>query len=308
MDIAESLPDLLDVTGPKNSGPGDEKAVLKANLRAERTYLVDRWMGHVPTLDAIVAAGGDYVARLRDNIHWEALQARELTDEAVAAGVTFDAVVRVGTKTPGDHPMRVVILRLPAHPKRKPAVTKASTPRTEVRLVTNLLDLPAEMIGLLYRYRWTIKTFFGFFKQTLGCGHLFWDDPRGIRLQAYCALIAYLLIQQTSGRKPTKATFAMLRSSLAGWADWSEAEAHLARLKPVPASKTTSRGNRRPLVAWGRVAVNAAANLASRGAGRRPNEFHNADINADGSESSIPVESIDDAIPRAEQDWQIAIL
>ena len=97
----------------------------------------------------------------------------------------------------------------------------------------------------------------------------------------------------------------MLRSSLAGWADWSEAEAPLARLKPVPASKTTSRGNRRPLVAWGRVAVNAAANLASRDAGRRPNEFHNADINADGSESSIPVESIDDAIPRAEQDWQI---
>jgi len=64
----------------------------------------------------------------------------------------------------------------------------------EIRLITNLLDVPAELIGLIYRYRWTIETFFRLFKQTLGCAHLLWDDPRGIRLQAYCALIACLLI------------------------------------------------------------------------------------------------------------------
>ncbi len=44
LDIAESLPDLLDVTGPKNSGPSDEKVVLKTCLRPDRTYLVDCWM------------------------------------------------------------------------------------------------------------------------------------------------------------------------------------------------------------------------------------------------------------------------
>ena len=240
-DVAESIPDVLDLTGPKNSGGTDEKTVLKSHLRPQRTYLVDRWMGHVLTLEAIVAAGSDYVARLRNNIHLEPLQANELTDEAVAAGVTFDAVVRVGTKGASDHPMRVVILRVPPHPKRKGAVPKGPVPLTEIRLVTNLLDLPAEMIGLLYRYRWTVETFFRFFKQTLGCVHLLWDDPRGIRLQAYCALIAYLLIQQTSGRKPTKATFRMLSFYLTGWADWSEVKAHLDGLKPVTERKMTSR-------------------------------------------------------------------
>ena len=240
-DVAESIPDVLDLTGPKNSGGTDEKAVLKSHLRPQRTYLVDRWMGHVPTLEAIEAAGSDYVARLRNNIHLEALQAHELTAEAVAAGVTFDAVVRVGAKGTGETPRRVVILRVPPHPKRKGAVAKGPVALTEIRLVTNLLDLFAEMIGVLYQYRWTIETFFRFFKQTLGCEHLLWDDPRGVRLQAYCALIAFLLIQQTSGRKPTKATFAMLSYYLSGWAEWSEVEAHLASLKPMTTGKTTSR-------------------------------------------------------------------
>ena len=76
--------------------------------------------------------------------------------------------------------------------------------------MANLLELPAELIGLICSYRWTIETFCRFFKQMLGCTHLLWDDPRGIRLQAYWPLIAYLLIQKSSGRKPTTATFAML--------------------------------------------------------------------------------------------------
>jgi len=241
LDIDDSIPDWLDLTGPKNSGGGDEKAVLKAHLRAERTYVIDRWFGHMPLLDAIVAAGSDYVGRLRNNAHLEVVEARVLTAQAQAAGVVRDAVVRVGTRTHADHPTRVVLLRVPPHAKRRLSKTSATAPPTEIRLVTNLLAMPAELIGLIYQYRWTIETFFRFFKQTLGCAHLLWDDPRGIRLQAYCALIAYLLIQQSSGRQPTKATFAMLSDYLMGLADLDEVQAHLAKLAASQASKTTSR-------------------------------------------------------------------
>ena len=94
---------------------------------------------------------------------------------------------------------------------------------------------------MLYRHRGTIETFLRFSEQTLGCTHLLWDDPRGIRLQAYRAPIADLLIQQTSGREPTRATFAMLSDYLMGWADRSEVEAHLARLRPTGTARTTSR-------------------------------------------------------------------
>jgi len=236
--IQDSIPDCLDLTGPKNSGTGDEKAVLKAHLRPERT---DRWFGHMPTLDAIVAAGSDSVGRLRNNAHLEVVEPRELTTEAQAAGVVGDAVVRVGVTAQADHPTRVVLLRVPPHAKRRLSKAAAEKPPTEIRLVTNLLDLPAELIALIYQSCWTIETFFRFFKQTLGCAHLLWDDPRGIRLQAYYALIACLLIQQSSGIKPTKATFTMLNYYLMGLADRDEVETYLAKLATLPASKKTSR-------------------------------------------------------------------
>lgn len=241
LDIQDSIPNWLDLTGPKNSGTGDEKAVLKAHLRPERTYVVDRWFGHMPTLNAVVAARSDYVCRIRNNAHLEVVEARQLTAEARAVGVVSDAVVRVGVSAQADHPTRVVLLRIPPHAKRRLSKTEAAKPPTEIRLVTNRLDLPAELIALIYQYRWTIETFFRFFKQTLGCVHLLWDDPRGIRLQAYCALIACLLIQQSSGTKPTKATFAMLSYYLMGLAELEEVQAFLAKEAARRAAKKTSR-------------------------------------------------------------------
>ena len=47
-----------------------------------------------------------------------------------------------------------------------------------LRIATNLLDVPAEIIALIYQYRWTIELFFRFFKHVLGCRHLLSDDPR----------------------------------------------------------------------------------------------------------------------------------
>ena len=241
LDIQDLTPDRLALTGPKNSGPGDEKAVLRANLRPERTYVMDRWFGHMPTLNAVAAAGSDYVARVRNNAHLAVVESRPLTPEAQTAGVLSDAVMRVGLAAQADHPTRVVILRVPPHAKRRLSKAALAKPPTEIRLVTNLLDLPAELIALIYQYRWTIETFFRFFKQTLGCAHLLWDDPRGIRLQAYCALIACLLIQQSSGVKPTKAAFAMLSYYLMGLADLDEVQAYLDKEAARRAAKTTSR-------------------------------------------------------------------
>jgi hypothetical protein len=48
---------------------------------------------------------------------------------------------------------------------------------------TNRLDLPAWIIALIYRYRWTIEVFFRFFKHVLDCRHLLSHDPVGIEIQ-----------------------------------------------------------------------------------------------------------------------------
>ena len=58
-----------------------------------------------------------------------------------------------------------------------------------LRLVTNRLDLPAELIAEMDRLRWVIEMFLCTFKQLLGCGHLFLDKHNGVEIQAYEVMI-----------------------------------------------------------------------------------------------------------------------
>jgi len=56
-----------------------------------------------------------------------------------------------------------------------------------LRLVTNRLDLPAELIAEIYRLRWIIEMSFRPFKQFLGCRHLFSCDHNGVEIQSSSA-------------------------------------------------------------------------------------------------------------------------
>ena len=100
-----------------------------------------------------------------------------------------------------------------------------------LRIATNLLDVPAEIIGLIYRYRWTIELFFRFFKQILGCRRLYFHSQNGIELQAYCAIIACMLLCLWTGRKPTKRTYEMVCYYFLGLASEAELLAHIEKLK-----------------------------------------------------------------------------
>ena len=98
-----------------------------------------------------------------------------------------------------------------------------------VYLLTDLLDVAAELIVLIYRYRWTIELFFRLLKQILGCRHLLSQRPEGIDIQIYCAVIAAMLIHLQTGRKPTKAMVFVVGLYLAGWASEQEVLAFLNR-------------------------------------------------------------------------------
>ena len=97
-------------------------------------------------------------------------------------------------------------------------------------LVTNRLDLDADLVALAYRYRWAVELFFRWVKCVLGCRHLLSQTANGVRMQVYVALIASLLISLWVGRAPTKRTYEMLCFYLSGWASELELLAHLERL------------------------------------------------------------------------------
>ena len=102
-------------------------------------------------------------------------------------------------------------------------------------IITDRLDLPAEVISLLYQHRWAVEIFFRFFKHVLGCRHLLSHCQNGIELETYAAIIACLLIALWTGRKPTLRTYEMLCFYFQGWAEEDELLAHIKKLQRHPA-------------------------------------------------------------------------
>jgi hypothetical protein len=236
-EVERGLPVRIDVTGASNQGQADERAVLHQTLQADRCYVLDRGYAQFSLFNAIVAAKSSYVCRVRDNSVYEVVESRPLSAEALAANVTFDAVVRMGQDRKGEdrpaHPLRVLCIQTTPHHKRGKYGGGTAGPRSDgaLRIATNLLDVPAEVIGFIYQRRWTIEIFFRFLKHILGCRHLLSTHPVGVEIQAYCAIIACLLIALWTGKQPTKRTFEMICFYFIGWADEEELLAHLTKLK-----------------------------------------------------------------------------
>ncbi len=237
-DIDRHVPMRIDVTAGKNSGKSDEKNVLRATLQPDHCYVMDRWFAQFKLFNDINAVGSSYVCRLRDNSVYEVVDERPLSVEALQAGVTFDGIVRLGvaasqrTEKP-NHLIRLILITTTPHTKRgKRSGGKAKQPSDGVlRIATNLLDAPPEIIGDIYRHRWMVEIFFRFFKHILGCRHLLSHDPVGIEIQTYMAIIACMLISLLTGRKPTLRTYEMVCYYYTGLADEDELLSHIAKLK-----------------------------------------------------------------------------
>src|SRR5947209_4866405 len=201
------LPRRLDRTGARNAGDIRENKMLGANLEAGRCYVCDGTYADRRLFDRIVAAGSNYVIRGAENSVFTIKEERELSQEALDAGVVLDALVELGGPT--SHPVRRIELRVEPHPRRKRSGVKQSD---LIVLYTDLTELPAELVALVYRYRYTVELFFRVFKQLLGMRHLLSQKDQGIDTQIYCTLIVCLLIQSISGRKPDKST-----RNIVGW-------------------------------------------------------------------------------------------
>ena len=233
-DLEHGVPIRIDVTEGIGKGEADERAVLARALESGRCYVKDRGYAKFQLFNEIVATGSSYVCRLRDNSRYEIEEQRPLATEDVEAGIALDAIVRLGeyqgAQDRPDHALRLVVVKTTPHEKRGGPASNGL-----LLIATNLLDLPAWIIALIYRYRWTIEVFFRFFKHMLGCRHLLSRDPKGVEIQTYCAIIACMLISLWTGRKPTRRTYEMICHYFTGMAEEDELMAHLAKLQAHPA-------------------------------------------------------------------------
>jgi len=120
-------------------------------------YITDRGDAYFALWNVIVAKNSSSCCRIRDNSAHDVVPALELTDSDVAAGVVSDEVVSfdVGSKARivPDHPVRIVTVKATPHRSSGKSSGGRNGPNCDgfLRIATNRLDLPAELISELYR-------------------------------------------------------------------------------------------------------------------------------------------------------------
>jgi hypothetical protein len=193
-----------------------ERALLREQLKAGEFYVGDRYYGEDYALfRQLEQAGCSYLLRLRQEAAFEPVEQWALSAADKEANVTFDGLVRLGSKKPLQRgPLRLV---------------RVQTDTGELLLVSNKgrQELSAELLAQIYRNRWRVELFFKWLKCILGCRHWLAESERGVALQVYCALIAALLLLRHSGRRPGKRAMEMIRFYLMGYATLDELSANL---------------------------------------------------------------------------------
>ncbi len=242
-EVLRGVPSRIDVTSANPKGDDDERAVLLRTLESDRCYLTDRGYAKFSLWNAIVDKGSSYVCRVRDNSAYEIIEQRELSADDIAEGVLSDQVVELGKgRTAADRPnhkVRIVIVQSTAHTSRGKYRGGSTGPDSDgkLRIATNLLDVPAELISKLYRLRWMIEIFFRMFKGLFGCSHLLSTKQNGVEIQAYMAIIACLLILIYTGVSPNKRLFEAICFYLQGWAELDELEAIIDKQRTAVVKK-----------------------------------------------------------------------
>lgn len=195
-----------------------ERAVWRTQWERGAAYVGDRYYGQdYRLLDELTAYQCHYVLRLRDEAVVTVEDELPLSAADRAAGVVRQAWARLGCNA--------------RYRRGRVRVLWLATTAGALVLVTNQppAELSAELVALLYRYRWTVELFFRWLKCILGQRHWLAESPRGVATQVYLALIAALLLQLYSGRRPTKRMMELLQFYLLGWATEEDLVAALQR-------------------------------------------------------------------------------
>jgi len=225
----KEAPSRLDITAAN----GSERAVFEQAVEASRFYVMDSGYAKLSLFQKVIDAGSNFVCRLPKGWGYEVVEERTLTDADRKARVVSDVVVRLGSSSSSNklkqHVRRIEIERVEEPSKRM----RGERPvRKRIILVTDRLDISADLIAILYSARWKIEIFFRWLKCTMGCKKLIAESESGMALQVYSALIACLLISLWVGKKPTRRTYEAICFYLMGMADVEDVVAGVKKLKP----------------------------------------------------------------------------
>jgi hypothetical protein len=191
------------VTPRRNS---DINAAKGMPIETGATYVFDLGYYDFAWWAKLAAKGCRFVTRLKSHTKTTLVAERALGDDVVARGrVVLDRTVRLSgrLKNTRQHPL----------PQDLREVHIIIDTGKKLRIISNDLTSPAEVIADLYKTRWQIELFFRWVKQNLKIKRFLGTTENAVRIQLTVAMIAYLLVRMAHAAQNAVAsplTFARL--------------------------------------------------------------------------------------------------
>ena len=146
-------------------------------------YMIDKAYVDFDALFRFHLAGAYWVSRPKDNMRYEIIGHRTLTEADRKASVTGDFIIRLTTKSVYLYP----------EPIRAVCVYDEDAGE-EIVFITNNFDISASEVACLYRHRWDIEVFFKWVKQNIVVKTLWGYSENAVRTHLWVAIIAYLIL------------------------------------------------------------------------------------------------------------------
>lgn len=163
-----------------------KEAVLSFDTeRSDMVRVFDRGITSRRTYDELSRKGIPFISRIRTKSRQEEISVNQLNDPVKTSTLNIFSDSSVYLFKEGgiraEYPLRCIkAIRL--------------EDGSEISFITNILDLSAIDITLLYKSRWDIEVFFKFLKQELNFSHLINRSENGIMVVLYTTMIAATLL------------------------------------------------------------------------------------------------------------------
>ena len=173
-DLNRAIPEKLFLS----AGKADERPFVSKILEPGQTGVMDRYYQCHKNFDEWQEEKKHFVCRIRKSTRKTIIEQYPVAE---GSHVFLDVLALLGTANQNqtEKPVRVVGYRVD---------------NKEFYVATDRFDLKAEDIALIYKLRWDIEIFFGWWKQHLNLYHLIARSAHGLMAQILGGLITYLLL------------------------------------------------------------------------------------------------------------------
>jgi hypothetical protein len=149
-------------------------------------YVYDRGYASYNYLWDIELAGAYFVTRLKSNWKIKVIKNRKAPS---GCGVKKDQIIKVAGINNRKYPSRLRLITYYHSESKK-----------MLKFLTNNFRLSAKRIADIYKTRWQIELFFKWIKQHLKIKTFLSTSPNGVKIQIWCALITYVLLNKIKSK------------------------------------------------------------------------------------------------------------